>query len=167
MNTKKFVDDHGLIHQTTCPDTPQQNGVAERKNRILLEITRSLMFESHLPAHYRPEALATATYLTNRLPTKAMAFQTPLDTLKNHTSIPSSHSLPPRVFGCVVYLHIPKCVRTKLEPRTIKCVFLGYGLLKKASLFITECIQLWTVIYLKIPTTFPSLILKGRTWLRI
>ena len=39
-----YTSDHVIIHQTTCPDTPPQNGVAERKNRRLLEVARSLMF---------------------------------------------------------------------------------------------------------------------------
>ena len=38
-----FNDTNGLIHQTTCRDTPQQNGVAERKNRTLLEMTHDIM----------------------------------------------------------------------------------------------------------------------------
>jgi hypothetical protein len=89
------------------------------------------MFESNVPASYWPEALATATYLTNRLPTKILNHKTPLDTLKQHIPVPSSHSLLPRVFGCVVYVHLPPRVRNKLEPRAIKCVFLGYGTTQK------------------------------------
>uniref|UniRef100_A0A803M5B1 Retrovirus-related Pol polyprotein from transposon TNT 1-94 n=1 Tax=Chenopodium quinoa TaxID=63459 RepID=A0A803M5B1_CHEQI len=76
-------------------------------------------------------AIATATYLTNRLPTKALDYQTPMDTLSSHVSIPYSHSLPPRVFGCVVYVHLPKRDRNKLEPRAVKCVFVGYGINQK------------------------------------
>uniref|UniRef100_A0A803M0T0 Retroviral polymerase SH3-like domain-containing protein n=1 Tax=Chenopodium quinoa TaxID=63459 RepID=A0A803M0T0_CHEQI len=76
-------------------------------------------------------AIATSTYLTNRLPTKPLNYDTPLDTLGSHVSIPSSHSLPPRVFGCIVYVHLQKRVRTKLEPRAVKCVFIGYGVNQK------------------------------------
>ena len=112
---KQFFRDHGLVHQTSYPDTPQQNGVAERKNRTLLEIARALMFETHIPICFWPEAFATATYLTNRLPTKILNFQTPLATLNTFTPIPSSHSLPPCIF----------------EPRAVKCVFLGYGTTQK------------------------------------
>ena len=66
------------------------------------------MFEAHVPTYFWPEAVFTATYLTNRLPTKSLHFKTSLETLQTHTTIPSSHSLPPRVFGCVVYVHLPK-----------------------------------------------------------
>ena len=128
---KHFISTHDLIHQTTCSNTPQQNGVAERKNHILLDITRALMFEAYVLTHFWPEAVATATYLTNRLPTKALHFKTPLETLHTHTTIPSSHSLPPRVFDCVVYVHLPKQARNKLEPRAVKCVFIGYGVNQK------------------------------------
>uniref|UniRef100_A0A803MX05 Retroviral polymerase SH3-like domain-containing protein n=1 Tax=Chenopodium quinoa TaxID=63459 RepID=A0A803MX05_CHEQI len=81
--------------------------------------------------HRRLEAIATSTYLTNRLPSKPLDYQTPLDTLSSHVTIPSVHSLPPRVFGCVVYVHLPKRARNKLEPRAIKCVFIGYGVYQK------------------------------------
>ena len=97
VNTEihKFFASKGIIHQTSCPDTPQQNGVAERKNITLLEITRAIMLESHIPAPHWPDAISTATYLTNRLPTKALNYKTPLETLQTYLPIPSSHSLPP------------------------------------------------------------------------
>src|SRR5688572_14377751 len=97
-NMHQFLTVNGLIHQTSCPDTPQQNGVAERKNRTLLEITRALMLESHVPTYLWPEAVATANYLTNRLPTKSLTYHTPLDTLRTFHTVPSSPSLPPKIF---------------------------------------------------------------------
>ena len=66
------------------------------------------MLESGVSSHYWPEALASANYLTNRLPTRALTYKTPLDTLQIHTNVPSFHSLPPRVFGCTVYVHLPQ-----------------------------------------------------------
>ena len=113
---------HGLLHQTSCSHTPQQNCIAERKNRTLLEIGRALMFEADVPTYCWPEAIASAIYLTNRLPSKILKFRTPLEVLRTYTTIPSFHSLPPRIFGCVVYVHLPK-----LEPRAVKCIFVGYG----------------------------------------
>ena len=119
-----------MLHQTSCPDTPQQNGIAEHKNRTLLEITQALLIESRAPASFWPEAIATATYLTNRLPSKPLQYKTPLETLGSFVSLPSSHSLPPRIFGCVVYVHLPKQTRTKLEPRNKVCFF-GYEVNQK------------------------------------
>ena len=78
---KQFISDHGMIHETSCPNTPKQNGVAECKNRTLLEITRALLIETYSPASFWPEALATATYFTNCLPSKPLNYKTPLATL--------------------------------------------------------------------------------------
>ena len=89
------------------------------------------MFEAYVPTQFWPEAIVTATYLTNRLPTKSLHFKTPLETLQTHTTIPSSHSLPPRVFVSIVYVHLPKQARNKIEPRLVKCVFIGYGVNQK------------------------------------
>ena len=127
----QFISNHVMIHQTSCPDTPQQNGIAERKNRTLLEITRALLVESHSPASYCSEAVATATYLTNCLPSKPLHYRTLLETLGSFVSLLSFHSLPPQVFGCIAYIHLLKQTRTKLKPRAIKCVFLGFGVNQK------------------------------------
>ena len=84
------------------------------------------MFEAHVLSYFWPEAISSTTYLTNRLPTKTLKFKTPLEALRAHTTVPSFHSLPPRIFGCVVYVHLPKTARNKLEPRAIKCIFVVY-----------------------------------------
>uniref|UniRef100_A0A2N9HZW3 Integrase catalytic domain-containing protein n=1 Tax=Fagus sylvatica TaxID=28930 RepID=A0A2N9HZW3_FAGSY len=65
---KQYLNSHGIVHQTTCPDTPQQNGVAERKNRHLLEVVRASLFGAHMPTSYWGEAVTvtTAAYLINR-----------------------------------------------------------------------------------------------------
>ena len=92
---KKFCSENGVIHQTSCSYTPQQNGVAERKNRIILEMARALMLESKVPTFFWPEAVATAIYLLNRLPTKILHKQTPLQELAKHVQIPSTLVLQP------------------------------------------------------------------------
>jgi transposase InsO family protein len=63
-----FLSQKGILHQTSCPDTSPQNGVAERKNRHLLEVARSLMFTMNVPKFLWSEAVMTATYLINRMP---------------------------------------------------------------------------------------------------
>nr|GFC41070.1 putative ribonuclease H-like domain-containing protein [Tanacetum cinerariifolium] len=123
---KLFFQSKGIVHQTTCPHTPEQNGVAERKNRFLLEMTRSLIIESRVPKSFWPEALATATYLINRLRTKILKMKTPLETLSGYTTISQPLTLQPKVFGCTVFAHIPKSYRDKLDPCAEKCVFVGY-----------------------------------------
>jgi len=75
--------------------------------------------------------VATAVYLINRMPSKILHFKTPLQTLSTHISLPSILMLPPKIFGCFVFVHLHKNQRTKLEPCAVKCLFLGYGLHKK------------------------------------
>nr|XP_051211169.1 uncharacterized protein LOC127328621 [Lolium perenne] len=60
-----FLSSQGILHQTSCPGTPPQNGVAERKNRHILEVARSLMFTMNVPKFLWSEAVMTATYLIN------------------------------------------------------------------------------------------------------
>ncbi|KAJ0589411.1 putative RNA-directed DNA polymerase [Helianthus annuus] len=128
---KQFCQMKGVVHQTSCPHTPEQNGTVERKNRILLEITRALLIESQAPKSFWPEALATANYLISRLPTKALNLKTPLQALSEFTKLPPALTLPPRVFGCTVFVHVPKMDRGKLGPCAEKCVFVGYGVNQK------------------------------------
>ena len=49
---QSFMLQHGILHQTSCVDTPAHNGVVERKNRHLLEIARALLFQKHMPKHF-------------------------------------------------------------------------------------------------------------------
>ena len=126
-----FLHSVGTIHQTSCSQSPQQNWVAERKNRHLLEVTRSLLLGGHVPSHLWGEALSFAIYLINRTPSSVLGFRRPLDVLSDHCTLPSVVHLAPRVFGCVVYVHLHTNQRTKLEPRALKCVFVGYGSTQK------------------------------------
>jgi len=68
-----------LFTKTHVPVIPNNNGVVERKNRHLLETTRALMFTQSVPNVYWVEAILTATYLINRLPSNILEFKTPLN----------------------------------------------------------------------------------------
>jgi len=63
-----YLENNGIIHQSSCPNTPQQNGVAERKNRHLHEVARALRFAMNVPKYLWGEAILTAAYLINRMP---------------------------------------------------------------------------------------------------
>jgi hypothetical protein len=130
-NLGNFFLNKGILHETSCVGTPQQNGVAERKNRHLLEVTRSLLLESKVPSYFWDNAIIYATYLINRMPTKVNNFKTPLQVLSSHINIPSILNLSPRIFGCTAFVHILKSNRTKLDANTEKCVFLGFSQFKK------------------------------------
>ncbi|TYJ97057.1 Beta-galactosidase [Cucumis melo var. makuwa] len=108
-NLSEFLASKGIVHQNSCAYTPQQNGVAERKNRHLLEVARSLMLSTSLPSYLWGDAILTAAHLINRMPSRILHLQTPLECLKE--SYPSTR-------------HVSKV--TKFTPRAQACVFVGY-----------------------------------------
>ena len=67
-----FLESHGILHQSSCAHTPQQNGVAERKNRHLLDVARCILLHRHVPKSYWSYALLAACYLINRLPSSVL-----------------------------------------------------------------------------------------------
>jgi transposase InsO family protein len=103
--------------------TPQLNGVAEIKNRTILDMVRSLLKAKKLPKQYWAEAISCALYLLNRCPTKSLQAVTPQEAWSGHK--PSVTHL--RVFGYVAYVKILVARRTKLDDKSEKCIFVGYG----------------------------------------
>jgi len=67
----------GIIHQSSCAHTPQQNGVAERKNRHLIETARTLLIHMNVPLYLWGDAVLTACYLINRMPSSVLNFKIP------------------------------------------------------------------------------------------
>ena len=128
---KRYLEAHGTIHQTTCFDTPQQNGVAEQKNHHLLEVVRASLIEAHMPLSYWGHALTYATYLIIRVPSSTIDFWTPSQALIEAIVALVGPNLPPHVFGCVAFVHLHKHQRNKLTPRALRCVFLGYATYQK------------------------------------
>ncbi|CAL9016991.1 unnamed protein product [Prunus brigantina] len=126
-----FFHAQGIIHQTTTPFTPQQNGVSERKNRQLLEVARSLMLDMSVPHHLWGHAVLSAAYLINRTPSRVLDFKTPHDVFGDHVSPVSVSKLPPKVFGCVAYVHVYTHQRSKLDHCALRCVFIGYSSTQK------------------------------------
>ena len=69
-NFTSFFEEHGIIHQRTSPYTPQQNGLAERKNRTLVDMVNSMLLSFKLPFNLWGEALLSACHVHNRIPSK-------------------------------------------------------------------------------------------------
>jgi transposase InsO family protein len=65
-----FLSEKGIMHKISCPDTPPQNGVAERKNRHILEVTRSLVYTMNAPNFLWSEVILTTIFLINRMPSR-------------------------------------------------------------------------------------------------
>ena len=119
---QEYLKRHGIEHQKTVPYTPEQNGVAERKNRTLTEMIRCMLTDSGLSQKYWGEAAMTATYLQNRLLSRTVE-KTPYELW--HNEKPSVKHL--RVFGCKAFVYIPEEKRTKLQNRAFEGIFVGYS----------------------------------------
>uniref|UniRef100_A0A6N2KJR5 Reverse transcriptase Ty1/copia-type domain-containing protein n=1 Tax=Salix viminalis TaxID=40686 RepID=A0A6N2KJR5_SALVM len=103
----------------------------ERKNRQIMEVVRASLFGMNMPKFYWGEAVKSAAYLINRTPSSVINFQTPQQKMESLLSVPHLPNLEPRVFGCTVYVYIPKVLRNKLDPCAKKCVFVGYSEFQK------------------------------------
>ncbi|MCO5572500.1 hypothetical protein L7F22_026255 [Adiantum nelumboides] len=120
---KDFLGNKGIKHQCTMPYTPQLNGVAERKNKSLMEMARCMLKAKSLPHKLWMEAVACAAHVLNRCPTRALKNITPYESWYDRK--PSVSYL--RVFGCLAYAHIPQQLRGKLDDKAVKCIFVGYS----------------------------------------
>lgn len=98
-STSKLFDSLGILHQISCPYTPQQNGRVERINRHVVEVGLSLLVQSSMPLIYRSYAFQTTTYLINRLHTLLLHHQSPYHHL--YSKSPTYSHL--KTFGCACF----------------------------------------------------------------
>lgn len=119
---KAILKDSGIIHQQTMRYTPQQNGLAERMNRSIVEKARTLLSDARLGKDYWGEAVSTSVYLLNRSPTKRLWNKTPYEVWTGDK--PDLSHL--RTFGCEAMVQIPKELRKKWDPKSQKLLFMGY-----------------------------------------
>jgi hypothetical protein len=117
-----FYASKGIIHQTSCVETPQQNGRVKRKHQHLLNVGRSLLFQSKLPKQFWSYAVMHAAYIINRVTTPLLHSKSPYHLL--YGKPPDLSEL--KVFGSLCYASTLHIHRTKLDPRARKCIFLGY-----------------------------------------
>ena len=75
---ERYCAENGIVHFHTPPYTPEANGIAERRNRKLLDMVRSMMARANLPTSFSGEAILAAMHILNRIPTKALE-KTPLE----------------------------------------------------------------------------------------
>lgn len=120
---REFCANNGIKMEKTVPQTPQQNGVAERMNRTLNERARSMRIHAGLPKIFWAEAVNTAAYLINRGPSVPLDGGIPEEVWRRK-EVNLSHL---KVFGCISYVHIDSADRSKLDSKSNKCVFIGYG----------------------------------------
>lgn len=123
-----FLSAKGIHHQLSTPDSPQQNGVAERLNRTLVESARCLLLHAKRSSNLWGEAIHTANYLKNRKISAATDGQTPYELFYGRP--PSLHHL--RVWGCDCYVIPPNTRLAKFDPRSALHIFVGYSDQSKA-----------------------------------
>ena len=135
---ENYLKKEGIKHELTIPKCLEQNGVAERFNKTLVEMVRSMLADSELPKSFWAKALVTAIYLRNRSPTKFVEGKTPFEVM--HEKKAKSRTLE-RVFGCTAYSHIPKDERYKLDIKVCKHIFLGYSTNRKGYQLYDQSIR--------------------------
>lgn len=120
---EKYCKDYGIKLQKTVPKTPQENGVAERMNRTIVERIRCMLSHAKLPKLFWGEAMRTAVDLINLSPSAPLDGDVP-ERVWTGKDVSYSHL---KVFGCKTFVHIPKDERSKLDGKSKECIFLGYG----------------------------------------
>ena len=122
-NLITFVNKEGIKRQFTVTYIPQQNGVAERMNITLLEKTRAMLKTTDLAKSFWAEAVNTACYVINRSPSTTINLKTPMEMwtgkLVDYSCL--------HVFGSPVYVMYNDQERSKLDPKSKKCIFFGYA----------------------------------------
>ena len=108
----------GIVRHRIVRHTPQQNGVAKRMNRTLMEKVKCMLFNAQLPKSFWAKAASTTCYLIHRSPSIAIEKNTPQEVWYGS---PLTYSAL-KIFGCPAYVDVGK----KLEPKSLKYIFLGY-----------------------------------------
>ena len=123
----------GIEQQFSSPDTPQQNGHAERFNRTMVEKAEAMCHAACLPPNLWQFALETSVHIYNRQPFQQPQWKTPIELWSNGKKLSVSYFC---VFGCLAYVFVKKEHRSKLGPKSIPMIFLGYEAGSKAYCFL-------------------------------
>ena len=127
-----FFTERGILHESSCVATPEQNGMAEHRIGYVNSTARTLLLNYQVPRSYWGEAILTSTHLVNRLPSQRLQFSSPLNRMNaTFPDVCLRTGLLPRVFGCTAYVHDTSPALTKLDARSFWCVFVGYSSLQK------------------------------------
>ena len=116
---KLYFKENGILFQTSCIGTPQQNGRVERKHRHILNVARAVRFQACLPISFWGECVLTAGFLINRTPTKLLNWKSPYELLFGKP--PPYKQL--RVFGYLCYVQRQVRDKDKFGERSRKCIF--------------------------------------------
>ncbi|GJY83946.1 retrovirus-related pol polyprotein from transposon TNT 1-94 [Tanacetum coccineum] len=130
----EFCNANGITHNFSAPRTPQSNGVVERKNRTLQEMSRTMLNEQSLLQKFWCNAVDTSTYILNRILIRAILGKTPYELLRGRK--PTLDYF--RVFGSKCFILNTKDYLTKFDPKSYEGVFLGYSQNSKAYIILNK-----------------------------
>ena len=147
---ESYLKSKGIHHELTVPHSFEQNGVAEWMNRTLMESALSVMAHAGLPEKFWAEAVESAAYIRNRMPTTAInGNKVPLEVWSGKKA-DVSHL---KVFGYIAYTHVPDALRNKLDNKAVKFQFVGYSTQSKGYRVLDEktsqVYTRWDVIFNK------------------
>ena len=125
---KSFMLQHEILHKTSCADTPSQKGVAERKNIYFLKTAQALLFQMHVPKHFWVDAISTTCFLINKMSSSILNWASPY-----HQFFPNNllFSIDLKVFGCTCFVRDVRPQVSKLDPKSLKCIFARYSRVQK------------------------------------
>ena len=135
---QSFMLQNGTLHQTSCVDTSSQHVVAKRKNQHLLETVGALLFQMHLPNHFWVNVVSIACFFINRMPSSVLNWVTPFQILFPHKSL---FPIEPWVFWCTCFVRDVRLHLSKLDPKSLKCTFLGYSRVQKGYRYYCPTLQ--------------------------
>ena len=119
---KDLTSKEGNQRELIMPHNPQQNGVAERKNRMIVGVAQAMLHDQGLPMHLWAEACNTVVYVQNHYPHIVLGMCTPEEYFTGKK--PDISHLD--IFGSSIYIHVTKGARKNLEPTAEVGIFLGY-----------------------------------------
>lgn len=122
-----YLKKEGICHQFIVDYTPQQNDVAERKNRTLVEMATCMLIQSGLPRTFWTKAILTTVYIRNRYPSRSLEGKLPHEIWTE--KIPTVIHF--QVFGAKAHM-LDKSKHVKFDQKTIECIFVGYSTESKA-----------------------------------
>jgi hypothetical protein len=109
----------GIRREFSCSYTPKQDGVAEQKNRSILEAARAMLEQKSMSKSYWAEAVRTTVYIQNRIGDEVSPYEQYFGTKPNLRHL--------RVFSSIAYVHISKEKRKKLDRKAEKCILVSYS----------------------------------------
>lgn len=111
FDMRDFFGDKGIVHHTSCVNTPQLNAVVKQKHQHILNVARTLYFPTQLPLEFWGHCVMHVVFLINRLPSPVIEELTPYHKLQNKDPDP----IALRVFGCLCFASTLPNMRNKMD----------------------------------------------------